>query len=446
MRDWTGSVFRTAGQDTFSAKWKDHAKGWRKTLGFATKTDANDFVADKRTEYRRRARGDWSEADEHARTPIAEHVEAFERFIAGRSRRRNDTRDDKHRKLTAARMRHAFEQMKVRNLRGLTLDACVDFLAGLLAGTATKPTGKGDSKPSSIATRNDYAQALRMFVAFCVRTERLLRSPIDEHTLPDLEAVDRKRRPALTAEQVALLVAAGPQRVLQRGPKATRVNQLVIAHRRALTVAIAFYTGLRNSELARLSWSWLDLRERVLTVPPTASKSGREELVPLHNALADLLTAIRCERAVERGRPVADSELVVGSMVNGTPKLPKNLPVRLRDDATFADLPTIDPTGGKLDLHAIRTSFANALDELGVPEGVVGELMRHKAQRVLAKHYLRRRIERLRDDLNELPSDVAKVPCLLAGRTDGPRNGPRTLMTVEAGRRAEPPPSFGATP
>lgn len=57
-----------------------------------------------------------------------------------------------------------------------------------------------------------------------------------------------------------------------------------------------------------------------------------------------------------------------------------------RAGAEFAALPVPDATGGLLDLHAARTSFVNALDEVGLTEGVGGELRRHKPQRVLGQH------------------------------------------------------------
>ena len=121
-RDWNGSVFKTPGRETWSAKWKEfgYAGGeWRVRRGFATKTEANDFLADKRREYRARRRGDWDEFTVPKRQPIAQHVGDFHAHILANRRRRDGARSEKHADLTRSRIERAFKELKVRCLGDL---------------------------------------------------------------------------------------------------------------------------------------------------------------------------------------------------------------------------------------------------------------------------------------------------------------------------------------
>lgn len=183
---------------------------------------------------------------------------------------------------------------------------------------------------------------------------------------------------------------------------------------------------LSSNELACARWAWFDLTARVLTVPADVAKSGRTETVPLHAGLADLLAAERRRRGIAAGRPVADDELVVGAVVNGHPALPRHYVERLRAAAAWLGMPAIDATGRVLDLHAMRTSLATALTELGVSDGTRGDLMRHRAAGVTEQHYVQRSLDLLRQAIDTIPAEAADVAGLAAGE---PREAPKALST-----------------
>ena len=221
-----------------------------------------------------------------------------------------------------------------------------------------------------------------------------------------------QKRQALEWEQVRQLAAAAIQRPLQRSPRKSLEKNLAIGKRRALTVITAFLTGLRNNELANMVWGWINFVDNEITVPHDLSKSGRTEHVPLHAGLANLLTQERKRRSIAAGKSVTNNELVLGQTINGEPKLPKNLPARIRADAKWAGLAVVDENGDKLDLHAMRTNFGNQLDQLGVPEAITADLMRHKPQKVTRTNYLKRRNAMMLPFINEIPAEAAHVPGL----------------------------------
>jgi integrase len=422
-REWNGYVKQSPGRSTWQAKWKEWGtEVWRITRGLASKVIANDYLADKRREYRQRRRGDFDPYEAPRRLPIAQHVDAFHQHVLDGRRRRSGPRSDKNANMSKSRLTAAFAKMKVRTLADLTSDRVERFLAQLLdANRAMK-------------TRNDYCAVLRQFTRWAVAGERLARDPLGNVRFLDATA-DQKRKQTLTWERVRELAAAAPQRVLQNARGRTLDRNLEVARRRALIVTTMFLTGLRNNELAHLQWDWIDQADKVVTIPHTVTKSGRTEFVPLHAGLGELLERERKRRGASSGRPVAGSDLVVGLLVNGKAQLPRWVVARLREDAKWLKLAEVDERGRVLTLYSMRSSFATQLDALGVPAGVVSQLMRHRPGDVTQEHYVQRANAMLLQAINTIPAEAAHVPGLwtaeaddaAARETGDPRKAPRRV-------------------
>lgn len=418
-REWAGSVFQTPGRATYTAKFLDFCSGaWRQRKGLATRAQAREFLAGKVREYRARERGDFDAGTEQRKRPIADHVSDFVEHVRSHLRRRPRKRPDKHVRQLEARLVAAFEAMGTRSLVELTLDRAARYLNRLV-----------DHDEFSTKTRNDYMAALKQFGRWCEEGDRLLKNPLAalRKVRDDVPA----QRQALVSETVNALAAGAIQRVRQRTEAGNLERALRAARLRALTVLLAFLAGLRNNELANLTWRMVEHDNGLIALPAIITKSGREEFVPLHDGLGELLRAIRKERGILQGRAVTDSELVVGYLdKKGHPTLPVHVAERIREDADWIGLPVVDGAGRKLDLHALRTSFANELERRGVPEGIIGDLMRHKPATVLRRNYLRRAAEKLRPFVNMIPAEVARVEGLLAGE---PREEPQAMRNDEFG-------------
>lgn len=419
-RDWSGSVFLTPGRVTYTAKFLDFDSGrWRTKKGFATMAKARDCLSDKKKEFRAKERGDFDAYAEHRRRPIAEHVADFVEHVRSGQRRRPRKRPEKHVGLVKSRLVAAFEAMNTKTLADLNLDRAARFLNKLL--DVDKVTPK---------TRNDYMATLKQFCRWCEEGNRITKSPLAP--LRKLRDDAPRQRQALPAETVQLLAAGAIQRVRQQSMPGNLERDLRAARLRALSVLVAFLAGLRNNELANLTWRMVEQDNNLVALPALITKSGREEFVPLHAGLAWLLREVRRDRGAAEGRTVADSELVVGYLdKKGNPTLPVHLAERIREDAEWLRLPVVDSAGRKLDLHAMRTSFANELDRRGVPDGIIGDLMRHKPATVTRRNYVRRDAARLREFVDRIPFEVVHVDGLLIGE---PREAPQAERAGEAER------------
>lgn len=74
-----------------------------------------------------------------------------------------------------------------------------------------------------------------------------------------------------------------------------------LGHDRAARIwTVMAYTGLRKSELAKLTLRWLDVAAEIVRVPATAAKSGEEETIPL---LLPVRQAVRAEAASRGLKP-----------------------------------------------------------------------------------------------------------------------------------------------
>lgn len=423
-REWTGYVFPTPGRPSWSAKWKEWGtEAWRVSRGFENKVLASDFLADKRREYRARARGDWDEFAGPRKQAIAVHVGEFHKHVLANRRRRAGKRSEKHADQTKSRLTKAFTAMRVRTLADLSGDRVDQFLSQLLdAGQAIK-------------TRNDYCAVLKQFTRWAVGADRLRRDPLLNIRFLDATA-GAARKQTLTWQQVRDLAAAGLQRLAQKARGRTRELQVENTRRRSLAIVTMFLTGLRNNELAHLEWSWIDHEAQVITVPYTVTKTGHTEYVPLHAGLAELLEQERARRARLAGGPVPSSQLVVGELVDGQAQLSRWIVARLRDDAQWIGIPAVDERGRRLVLYSMRTSFATQLDALGVPDSVVAALMRHQAKTVTLEHYVQRANSMLLEAINRIPAEAAHVPGLFDQTAPKrvPSRDPRAASASEDGR------------
>lgn len=427
-REWAGSVFlnkETKGR-SYIAKYLDFVtQKWIAKKGFKCRPDAREFLEAKRKEFRARQRGEFNESTEQGQRPIQEHVADFESYLFTRRKvKGKGHRAVRHSKLSSSRLLAAFKAMDVRTLRDLSLDKVQKLLSGL--------TDQG----LRAKTRNDYLAVLRHFADWAADDNRLATNPIySKRKLRRIdESEDRKKRQAVSWDTGRAIAAAMIQRQVQKAPKKNRETYIEIAKGHALIVTISLLSGLRNNEIASARWRWLDLQDEILRIPADVQgKSGRASTVPLYAGLAELLRRERRRRSVLLGGPVSDDDLVVGTMVNGVPKLPRHIAERIRAAAAWIDHPVIDDKGRVLDLHAMRKSFNVNLRRCGAPKDVRVDLMRHKPIGVTDTHYDEAdlNLEPMRVGINTIPADAAHVPGLFGEPSEEPN-----AMRVDDDERA----------
>jgi len=225
-------------------------------------------------------------------------------------------------------------------------------------------------------TANVHRQAGSGFCRWLVREGRWRSNPFAAVASVGQAEATRRRR-ALDADELALLIAAAPPA-------------------RATVYTVAAATGLRRSELAALRAADLDLDASRPTVRVRAAtaKNRREAILPLpSHAVAALRDALRgagdattllgriptvnaLRRDLEAARAAWLAQQGIGDDERAR-----------RERSDF--LKATDSEGRKVDFHALRVTYCTSLARAGVSLVVAQRLMRHSDPKLTANTYTR---------------------------------------------------------
>ena len=172
------------------------------------------------------------------------------------------------------------------------------------------------------------------------------RSPF-EHLRPPAKELPRER--VLTVPEIKALLAALDE-------KAYPVKQLVM---------MLLLTGARRAEVAQMKWAEVDLEAKVWTLPRERSKNGHELVLPLSEALIDML----------RGLPGFGKNPYVFSFGGRGPVA--NFKWKNRLDAAMAARLGEGFTPWRL--HDLRRSAASGMAEIGIAPHVVERVLNHRS-------------------------------------------------------------------
>lgn len=142
--------------------------------------------------------------------------------------------------------------------------------------------------------------------------------------------------------------------------------EAIPAERRRVYGILA-YTGLRAGELAQLTWSNVDERNRIINVPASVAKSGMDEAIPVSSrVLASLLTGN------------------TGSLL--VAKIGDSLGRTYRSDLSLANISRTDGRGRVTVLHGLRHTFRSMLGAAGATTDESRALMRHADPSVTGRY------------------------------------------------------------
>lgn len=182
-------------------------------------------------------------------------------------------------------------------------------------------------------TLASIAATLRQFCRWAVRGQRLDRNPVADVVRIDQAGDRRRKRRALTPDEVGrLLRVAGPRELLYR---------------------LALGTGLRRRELQRLQWRAVDRDgpRPCLRLRPEATKSKRADVLPLGTRLA---------RRLRAARPV--NVAPTAPVFRSVPKFDP-----WKADLTKAGIDYGDEATGEIvGFHSLRVTFISELERSGV--------------------------------------------------------------------------------
>jgi integrase len=264
-------------------------------------------------------------------------------------------------------------------LRWLIGDLGVTHVHELQPHTLLLHRAKQLKAGSSVRTANLVTDRLRAMLTWAVRVGLVGSNPLTAlPRLPENEATKRYRRRALSdAEIEALLQAARDDDLRTR----RRISQL------PLWTAL-LETGARYGELVRVSWADVDFERALLTLRATNTKSRKERSIPLLGVLVSELRALQPQHGSVLGRPLRPSDLVFRSPDGcAWPRHSVNVTRMLHRLLEAAEIDRLDPQGKKIDVHAMRHSFASRLARAGVPITHAQKLLGHSTVEMTARVY-----------------------------------------------------------
>ena len=231
-------------------------------------------------------------------------------------------------------------------------------------------------------TLNGYIDALKSLATWCVDRDYLEDSPFKK--LRFLDGRPQVERRALTIEEAAQLLAAAPPD-------------------RRILYETALLSGLRANETRQLTLRHLDRKNGGIWLVAEWTKGRRDCLQPLPGWFLDRLhdygrqnvaTTLYEKHRSERLNVPAEPLFFV----------PQHTARSLNIDLKAAGIEKSTPEG-KIDFHALRTTFSTLLDDVGATEKTKEVLLRHAPSTLAHKRYVKVRSGRP----NETVEQVARV-------------------------------------
>jgi hypothetical protein len=216
-------------------------------------------------------------------------------------------------------------------------------------------------------TSNHYLRAIHSFTHWAVRRGYIDIDPLRDAKIVEVNSRRTFERRALTVEEIGRLLDAThshhqPSCPLE-GPD------------RAALYATAIYTGLRVAELASLTRSSFQLgASPMITVHARSTKNKKTRHQPLPVDIADRL------------RPWLETRPTTGPVWWGYNWRTGHAAQMLAKDLTAAGIP-VETEAGRVDFHALRTTYGTLLALAGVPIQHAQRLMDHSSPDLTARHY-----------------------------------------------------------
>ncbi len=239
---------------------------------------------------------------------------------------------------------------------------------------------KTDGK--SARTVNHYRADIVALMNWATKTGRIRNHSLS--IIPKLnEQEDRRRvRRALTNEELT--------RLLETAIEQDEANRRYFPRYPVYLTAVM--TGLRRNELKHLIWADVDFEKQTLRVRMNVGKAKREDIIPLHNQVVDVLAKIKPDNGRANGRVFNTMPTILTfykDIVRAREKWIKEAKgdeeKKRRRQSDF--LAQKDSEGRIVDLHAMRTTLGTNLALNGVAPQIAQRIMRHSDYRTTLAHY-----------------------------------------------------------
>ena len=364
-----------------SRKWyiqyKDQNGQWKRVAGFSDKEATNQLAAKLERSVERKHAGLSDPLDVHTQRPLAEHLEEFRTYLAGKNN------SPKHVDQTCGRIQRLFDGCNFEYWKDISASGVVTWLS---AERAADRFG--------IKTSNYYQAAAKEFCSWMVKDGRASTSPLAHLSAINAKADVRRKRRALTDEEFEWLIRAA-----LNGPPV----QCVEGTDRAMLYMVAVWTGYRRNELASITRGSLDFESSSPTASVTAaySKRRRDDTIPLHAEVAERLQAwLANKELLHPSTPIFPLK-TAGGRLRRTSKMmeldlkaaraewiaaAKDVEERTRRESSDF-LQYCNDDGSFADFHANRHTFISKLVKTGVGVKLAQVLARHSTPELTMNVY-----------------------------------------------------------
>jgi integrase len=278
----------------------------------------------------------------------------------------------------------------------------------------------------SCVTANHKLATLQGMLNWALKVGLIAENPIrNMPRLPQPESARVHRRRAMSEDEIARFLAAAGEddrlnlehlaavKTIEGGTKGVQWS----LRRRKLRVPQAplwrafLECGCRFGEMTRAVWADVDLDRRTIFLRAEHTKSGRSRHVPLLDGLVGELRALRETQALVLRRPVRPDDRIFMTPEGCAWPWATNGAMRVFDRVLeAAGIDRVDAQGRKLDIHALRHTFASRLARRGVPLQKAQRLLGHSDPKLTAQIYTHVEVEDLRDAVETIETDGKAEP------------------------------------
>jgi len=334
---------------------------------------------------------------QHQRTPLADHLDAYELHLNSLNR------SDKHVRMTKKRIQAI--------LTGCRFDQAADIRESDIEKWLKEQRTK---KAFGIKTSNYYGRDFKSFLKWMTEESRIESNPIRRLRPLNADAETKERR-ALDDEGFAMLIQAAATGEPFRN---------TTGKDRAMLYIIAANSGFRVSELVSLTAASFNFDTGTVRCRAAHSKRRRNDTQPLPPNLVPIIQEWMKDRKGvvwpgtwhERAAKMLRADLASARAIllaAATDEADR----QRREESKY--LCPVDETGANYDFHSLRHQYISGLARAGVPVKVAQTLARHSTITLTMDRYTHLVGDEVADAMKRLPA--IQLPDELA--PNGSENG-----------------------
>jgi len=157
---------------------------------------------------------------------------------------------------------------------------------------------------------------------------------------------------------------------------------------------VCLLTGMRRNEVAKLKWTDINLKSKLLKIPADRTKNYDEHQLPLSDFLEEIF--VRRDAANKAKQKV--SEYVFPGAAHG------NSPHLVEVKASVKMV--VDRSGVKFMVHGLRRTFLTIGESLDIPHYTLKRLANHRVSGDVTGGYIQLTVDRLREPMQRITDAI----------------------------------------